>query len=313
MSTVRTSRTVIEYTGSPLASFSLAWLRSRGVAVVAHVVWSPDRLGCRQPNSVGKCLRLVVEPVDGLDLEVLLEPESAHRATDAGLLVSAHGGVGIRGGAVVADPSGTQAVHHPAGVRPVATEDEATEPVGRVVGDPQGIVLVAVGHDGQDGAEDLLAGDRHLRGHVGEHRGLHEVAAVQPFGPLEPPGDEVGRPRREPLWMSSLTDLNWAALTTGPMVVELSSGSPRRKRLRLVDEEGHHLLQLALVHQHPGGGMAGLAGVEEGALDVPARGLLEVGVGQHDVGRLPAQFEADALDGAGGGGTHLSGRRWWNR
>ena len=111
--------------------------------------------------------------------------------------------------------------------------------------------------------------------------------------------------------MRFLTDLNWAALTTGPMVVELSSGSPRRKRLRLVDEERHHLLQLAFVHQHPGGGVAGLAGVEEGALDVPARGLLEVGVGQHDVGRLPAQFEADTLDGVGGGGTHhLAGARW---
>ena len=103
--------------------------------------------------------------------------------------------------------------------------------------------------------------------------------------------------------MSSLIDLYWAALTTGPMVVELSSGSPRRKRLRLVDEEGHHLLHLAFVHQHPGGGVAGLAGVEEAALDVPARGLLEVGVGQHDVGRLPAQFEADTLDGVRGGGT----------
>ena len=109
-----------------------------------------------------------------------------------GLLVAAHGGVRIRGGAVVADASGTQTVDDPAGVRPVAAEDEATEPVGRVVGDPQGIVLVAVGHDGQDGAEDLLAGDRHLRRDVGEHRGLHEVASVQTFRPLEPPGDEVG-------------------------------------------------------------------------------------------------------------------------
>ena len=50
--------------------------------------------------------------------------------------------------------------------------------------------------------------------------------------------------------------------------------------------------------------MAGLPGVEEGALDVPARSLLEVGVGQHDVGRLPTQLKADPLDGVGGGGTH---------
>ena len=65
----------------------------------------------------------------------------------------------------------------------------------------------------------------------------------------------------------------------------------------LVHEEGEDVLDLALVHQEPAGGVAGLAVVGEPALDVPAGGLLQVAVGQDDVRRLAAQLQADALDG----------------
>ena len=67
-------------------------------------------------------------------------------------------------------------------------------------------------------------------------------------------------------------------------------------------QEGQDLLRLGdLVHQHAAGRMARLARVGEATLDVPTGGLLEIGVSQHDVGRFPAQFQTDALDGAGGG------------
>src|SRR5919107_6408046 len=268
MSTVRTSRTVIDYTGSPLASFSLAWLRRWGVASSLMGSGSSTTRGVFAEQGRQRS-RLVLEPVDRLDLQVLLQAESAHRATDARPLVAAHRGVGVRGCAVEADPSGPQAVHHPSTARPVTTEDVATEPVGRVVGDPQGVVLVAVGQNGQDGAEDLLPGDRHVRCDSGEHRGLHEVAPVQPVGALEPTGHEVG----------ALIDAALDELSHGLELGGTDDRAHGRRALQrvtqpepvsLVDEEGQYLLHLALVHQHPAGGMARLAGVLEHALDVPA-------------------------------------------
>src|SRR5919107_86854 len=303
MSTVRTSRTVIDYTGSPLASFSLAWLRRWGVASSLMGSGSSTTRGVFAEQGRQRS-RLVLEPVDRLDLQVLLQAESAHRATDAGPLVAAHRGVGVRGCAVEADPSGPQAVHHPSTARPVTTEDVATEPVGRVVGDPQGVFLVAVGQNGQDGAEDLLPGDRHVRGDPGEHRRLDEVPGAQTLWTLGTTGDQAG----------ALVDTGLDEITDGLQLGRADDRAHGRRTLqrvaevealRLVDEEGHHLVQLALVHQHATGSVAGLTGVLHATLVVPTGGLLEVGVGQHDVGRLSAQLEADALHRASSGGPHL--------
>ena len=44
--------------------------------------------------------------------------------------------------------------------------------------------------------------------------------------------------------MRSRIDLYWAALTTGPMVVELVERVAEAEADGLVDEEWHHLLQL---------------------------------------------------------------------
>ena len=54
--------------------------------------------------------------------------------------------------------------------------------------------------------------------------------------------------------------------------------------------------------------MAGLAGVGEAALDVPAGSLFQVAIGQDDVRRLAAQFQADALDGPSRRLAHLDPR-----
>src|ERR687889_2245975 len=251
MSTVRTSRTVIDYTGSPLASLSLAWLRRWGVASSLMGSGSSTTRGVfAEQRRQGS--RLVLEPVDRLDLQVLLEAESAHRATDAGLLVAAHRGVGVRGCAVEADPPRAQAVDDATGVGPVAAEDVAAQPVGRVVGDPQGLVLVAVGQNGQDGAEDLLPGDRHVRGDPGEHGRLDEVPGVQTLGTLGTTGDEAG----------ALVDTGLDEITDGLQLGRADDRAHGRRgvqrvteaeAVRLVDEEGHHLVQLALVHQHATG------------------------------------------------------------
>src|SRR6185369_9417990 len=57
-------------------------------------------------------------------------------------------------------------------------------------------------------------------------------------------------------------------------------------------------------HKHACERRTGLAGVEVATADAAAHGLVEVCIIQNDVGRLPAQFERDALDGIRGELAH---------
>src|SRR5690606_8139152 len=102
----------------------------------------------------------------GLGLEVLGETVRAEFPGDARLLVTAEGGEGVEAAAVDVDLPGV----HPAGeghrLRLLTGPDGAGQAVDRAVGDAQGVLLVLVAQDRQDGAEDLLLGDRHLRGDV---------------------------------------------------------------------------------------------------------------------------------------------------
>ena len=87
-------------------------------------------------------------------------------------------------------------------------------------------------------------------------------------------------------------------LTTGPRSVSVDAGSPTLcasaapwRSQRLVVAIGGH--------QHAGRRVAGLAAVAEAALHALRHRRLEIGVRQHDVGRLAAEFLGDALDGIG--------------
>lgn len=60
------------------------------------------------------------------------------------------------------------------GAREVAGEDGGAEAVGGVVGAGDGFVFGGEGGDGDEGAEDLFAGDGHGGGHVGEDGGGDE-------------------------------------------------------------------------------------------------------------------------------------------
>jgi hypothetical protein len=59
-----------------------------------------------------------------------------------------------------------------------------------VVGDRDGLVLVAVGDYGQDRAEDLLTGDGLVVGR-GQQGGPDVVAVLQPFGVPESSGQDL--------------------------------------------------------------------------------------------------------------------------
>src|SRR5262245_48436823 len=134
--------------------------------------------------------RLVAE--DGLDLEELLEPVLAPLPSVARLLVAPEGSGEVTGSPVDADLTGAQLGRHAARVREVTRMHVAGEAVHRVVRHLDGLGLVAIGHDREHGTEDLLAGDRHVRRDVGEHRRPHVVAPLEAFRPAGPARDQRG-------------------------------------------------------------------------------------------------------------------------
>jgi hypothetical protein len=71
----------------------------------------------------------------------------------------------------------------------VARPHVAGEPIGCIVGHRDGISLVPISDDREYGAKDLLAGDGHVVGHVGEYGRAHIVALIQAVWATETAGD----------------------------------------------------------------------------------------------------------------------------
>jgi hypothetical protein len=91
--------------------------------------------------------------------------------------------------------------------------------------------------------------------------------------------------------------------TSAPMSMALSSGSPTRslamRALELVDEARLD----RFLHEEARAGAADLALIEPDGIDEAFDGAVQIGVVEDDVGRLAAEFERQALAGAGGGGA----------
>jgi hypothetical protein len=89
---------------------------------------------------------------------------------------------------------------------------------------PDCVILIVVGHHDQDRPEDLLLKDPHARQNVGEHRRGHVVADGKS------PGSRAAEGDRRPLVQSAADQvpdaLSLGALTSGPMTVARSAGSP---------------------------------------------------------------------------------------
>src|ERR1700736_4360921 len=65
--------------------------------------------------------------------------------------------------------------------REVGPKDGGVETIFRIVGDPDRLVLGVISNDRQDGAENLVLGDRHVVLHINKHRGLHEETRFETF------------------------------------------------------------------------------------------------------------------------------------
>src|SRR5262249_38770895 len=134
---------------------------------------------------------------DGLQLEELLEPRLAPLPSVARLLVTAKAGVEVDLGAVQVHVAGSDALRDALGALEVPRRDVAREPVGGIVRDLHGLVVALVGQEGEDGAEDLLPGDRHVVAHVAEDGGLHVVPALEACGAARTTGRQL-RPLVDP-------------------------------------------------------------------------------------------------------------------
>src|SRR5262249_12304069 len=122
-------------------------------------------------------------PGDLLDLGVLLHPEPTALAPDPALLEAPERRVEEVDAVVDPDDARPDALRQRERAHRVPAVDGAAEPVGRVVGDPDRLLLVPEGDHRDDRPEDLLARDPDAVRDVAEDRGLEEVAALQVLRP----------------------------------------------------------------------------------------------------------------------------------
>ncbi len=166
----------------------------------------------------------------------------------------------------------------------LAGPHRAREAVDRAVGDADGLVLVVVAEDREDRAEDLLLGDRHVGGDVGEDGRADEVALLGGgFGAARNQaralGDALLDVTAHPGLLFGVDDRADAGAVLGGC---------RRGQL-------HRLVVLVAVDEHAGPSAARLAGVGHHVGDADVDGLGEVGAREDDVGGLAAELQGDLL------------------
>src|SRR5712691_12653171 len=240
-----------------------------------------------------------ISELQRLDLEELLQSELAELAAAAGLLEAAERGEGVEAAAVDVHLAGAEAAGNAFGAGGVARPDAAGQAVHGVVRDADRVVVVLVREDGEHGAEDLLAGDGHLRLHTGEDGRLDVVA-------LRQAGRRVGAAEGE---LGAFLDADADVLADALALLrrgERTQPGFRRARVAWLELRGRPLgdLQYLLLplarNEHPRSRRARLAGVEERVGDRDAHRLVEVGVVQYDHRRLAAQLQRDSLNRRGG-------------
>src|SRR5712692_1966644 len=124
-----------------------------------------------------------------LDLRVALEGMHAELAAEARLLEAAEGGRdAYRGVRVDRQDAGLERAGDAEGAAAVPRPDRAGEPVGRVVRDPHGLLLVLERDDGGDRTEHLFARDPVVVGRLDERAREPEALPFRRFAPEQDRG-----------------------------------------------------------------------------------------------------------------------------
>ena len=107
-----------------------------------------------------------------LDLEVFLETRDAHLATQTGLFVPTKRYVGpVPNTAVNRHGSGADTTGDGLGMFGIIGEDRSRQSVDGIVGDGHGVIIVVVCNGHENWTEDLLLGDGHVVGDIGQDGG----------------------------------------------------------------------------------------------------------------------------------------------
>ena len=169
----------------------------------------------------------------------------------------------------------------------IARPDRAGESVLGVVGHADRIGLIVEGDDDDDRSEDLLAVGAVTLG-AGEDGGREPVALAGGCGALEGDRCTVGHVGRHGLQLA----LGDERAHLGARVIRVAADEVLDGRLQQFHET---VVGLAL-DQDARACTAVLTSIVEDAPGCTGRGLLKVGVSEHDVGALAAEFEGDGLD-----------------
>jgi hypothetical protein len=135
-------------------------------------------------------LTLVAIADDAFDFEEIIQGEIDVFAAVSGLFVAAEGGEEVDVGVVKVHAAGAHLGGDVAGFGEVFALDVGGQSIDCVVGDVDGFGFGIVGENGEDGAENFLAGDAHVAGDVAEDGGTGVVAAIQAFGAAEAAGGQ---------------------------------------------------------------------------------------------------------------------------
>jgi len=200
---------------------------------------------------------------------------------------------------VAIDPTGSgfEAVGDLDGGVEVLGVDGGGETVAGRVADLDDLVDILELGDRSDRSEDLLVHNLHVRGHIREDGGLNEVALFAV--PLSSNLDDGS------LLLSVFDVAHDAVELELRDLGSLESGAVERVADDVLADPLLELLGEGVVDRlldvDARTGAAALAVVEEDAEIGPLDGLVDVGVGEDDVGRLASELEGDLLQVAVGG------------
>ena len=248
----------------------------------------------------------------GLTVDVVaLRPQLP---ADPGLLVAPERPLGVDQ-VVVVDPhrSGAHPGGNGLGTLQIPRLHTAGQSVDRVVGDGDGLVVGGERDHAQHRAENLLLGDAGRVGHAGEDGGPVEAVGIEPVGEIG--GLVTSNERLAHLFTTERhVALHGLDLTGVDQRAEVRGHVQRVAQGDLggaFDQQVDELVVDGGVHQRPGARLAHLATMHERAPQHTGGGLVQIGIVEHDVGRLATQFQGHRLHRARGqlhdAATHLGG------
>ncbi len=202
--------------------------------------------------------------------------------------------------AVDPDSTGVQLLGNPGGLGDILGEHSGSQTVLGVIGLGDDVFLILELDENDDWAEDLLLNDLHAWLDVGEDGWLDEVTLITVPVTTHLTGGTLGLTLLDVAHDSvvlNLRDLGTLEGLSSEWVSHLVLG-------RLGEELLPELFVDGLLDEDPGTGTATLPVIQEDTEASPLDGLVNVSIGEDDVGGFTTELESDVFEVGGGSGLH---------